>query len=144
MDTRYYNSDHPTGTITQPPKGGWPVEPDIKKQMNKIEPGTPVRYKGDGGGSNNGVHYYIGLCRSGRHVVESAGMLLSYWSHVEPLPRELKKGDPVAVGYRNSVPYSINPSWVFDGMYGEYFVCIREDAHLALFKRAIHLDDYNE
>lgn len=118
-------------------------EPEVKKQMNKIEPGTPVRYKYDCGGSNNEVHYYIGLCRSGRHVVESDGMLLSYWDHVETLPRELKKGDPVAVGYGDSNPYSINPSWVFDGMYGEYFVCIREDSPLSLFKRAIHLEEYN-
>ena len=107
-----------------------------------IKPNTPVRCRDDVGGSSGGVHYYIGLCRSGRHVVESDGMFLQYWDHVEPLPRELQPGDSVyaSVGRIGLNDHDLYTKCIFDGMYKDEFVCIQLGAK-RVFKYAVFAEE---
>ena len=108
-----------------------------------IKPGTPVRCKDISSGNwSDKSWFYVGQTRADRNVAENDCGGISTWVYVEPLPRELKKGDPVFVSDESLDKCTI-AGYEFDGMYGGQYVCksMGSAEGLVFWGFVIHVDD---
>lgn len=118
----------------------------LKEAMNKmIKPGTLVRCRDENSDEwTDKKWFYVGKRVNGQHVAEDKHGGIFNWTYVEPLPRELKKGDRVLVSDESLDKCTIE-GYEFDGMYGGQYICksmgFAEKTGFLSWKYAVHVDD---